>query len=97
MNLAHVVNSCGHISRMLHAMDMRLAALDTTKTEVCMWKHCDNHVRFGAMSPCTQPLCVNFGLHGRIRVVISPEPYIQPMDIDTTKMDVYEHYYVEIV
>ena len=35
--------------------------LDTTKTEVCkyMWKCCDNPIRFGAMSPSTQPICVN--------------------------------------
>ena len=42
-------------------MNMRLAPLDTTKTEVCkyMWKYCDNPIRFGAMSPSTQPICVN--------------------------------------
>ena len=47
------VTSCGRISRTLHAMDMRLAPLDTPKTEVCkfMWKCCDNPIRFGAMSP----------------------------------------------
>ena len=56
-----LVTLCGRISRTLHAMDMRLAPLDTPKTEVCkfMWKYCDNPIRFGAMSPRTQPICVN--------------------------------------
>ena len=42
-------------------MDMRLAPLDTPKTEVCkfMWKYSDNPIRFGAMSPRTQPIYVN--------------------------------------
>ena len=45
----------------IHAMDMRLAPLDTSKTEVCkfVWEYCDNPIRFGAMSPRTQPICVN--------------------------------------
>ena len=37
-------------------MDMRLAPLDTTKTEVYkdVWKDCDNPISCGAMCGCTQ-------------------------------------------
>ena len=40
-------------------MDMGLALLDTPKTEVCKFMYCDNPIKFGAMSPRTQPICVN--------------------------------------
>ena len=60
-------------------MDMRLAPLDTPKTEVCkfMWKYCDNPIRFGAMSPRTQPICVNLVYMGDfvLSYLLNPTTY----------------------
>ena len=71
-------------------MDMRLAPLDTTKTEVCkyIWKYCDNPIRFGAMSPSTQPICVNLVYMGEfvLSYLLNPTTYGH----ETTKMEVYK-------